>query len=218
MCNFKVGDTVKLVSKNSNTALKIGDIGTITIFDNQGTCRVNTDKITSGNWTKLSDLELVKRENTMTEINIKVPDGYVIDEYNSSFTCIKFKKEEKKEVNCWKDLYLIEGYYIDNDSDVQKLGSHVPTHTLRNLFATKEQAEACIALAMLSQLMKDVNGDWKPDWTKETNKYVINFYNEMIRTDFWKSTQNFLSFPTEEIRDTFLNNHRELIIKAKPLL
>ena len=36
----------------------------------------------------------------MNEIKITPPEGYAIDEENSSFTCIKFKKEGKKEVTC----------------------------------------------------------------------------------------------------------------------
>ena len=220
MCKFKVGDTVKLISKNNNTALQIEDIGTITKIDTDGTCRVNTDKISFGNWTKLSDLYLVKRENKMNEINIEVPEGFVIDEENSSFTCIKFKKKEKKEVTCWEDLEKVKGYMVSDESVVYGYNNDgLSTETEnRNTFATKEQAEACIALAMLSQLMKDVNGDWVPDWSDDNRKFIIRFFRNKLESDNFCSCQYFLSFPTKEIRDTFLKNHEELIMKAKPLL
>lgn len=219
MNKFKEGDIVKLISKNNNTALNIGDIGTLVLLDTDGTCKVNTSTITKGNWTRLSDLELVKRENKMNEINIKVPEGYIVDEENSSFNCIKFKKETKKEVNCWEDLKIVSGYYISADAEIENIKDCPTEQISKNVFATKEQAEACIALAMLSQLMKDVNGDWIPDWTNEdTYKYIISFDGKLIRTDWYTTFKYFLSFPTNEIRDTFLKNHEELILKAKPLL
>jgi len=142
----------------------------------------------------------------VNELNIKVPKGYIVDEENSSFTCIKFKKEEKKQVTCWEELKTINGYFIDKGT------------TTKRLFATKEQAETCIALAMLSQLMKDVNGDWIPDWTEEVKKFVIQFDKDNILKNWYYTFSYFLAFPTAEIRDRFLENHKELIIKAKPLL
>jgi len=143
----------------------------------------------------------------MNEINIKVPDGYTVDEKNSSFTCIKFKKKEKKEVTCWEDL-----------QEIKSIDKHTPEDHSKNTFTTKEQAEACIALTMLSQLMKDVNEGWIPDYEDSNRKYVIRFSKNKLNAEWFCNTHYFLCFPTEEIRDTFLQNHKELIMKAKPLL
>ena len=134
------------------------------------------------------------RENKVNEINIEVPEGYIIDEENSSFTCIKFKKEEKKEVTCWEDLNISLAW------------------------ATEEQEQAEVALKKLSQLMKDVNGDWIPDWSDDNCKFIIRPRKNTLDLDNFCSYQYFLSFPTKEIRDKFLKNHEELIMKAKPLL
>lgn len=155
----------------------------------------------------------------MHPVMIEVPEGYVIDEVNSSFTCIKFKKEEKKEAaTCWEDLNFIEGFYINSNAIVHELDAIKPEDNNRNIFATKEQAEASIALAMLSQLMKNVNGDWIPDWNDNTDKYVIGFSGDSIRTDYYVNYTSFLVFPLSKIRDTFLKHHKDLILKAKPLL
>lgn len=122
------------------------------------------------------------------------------------------------EVKCWEELGVIDGWFVDENSDVYK-AKECPSSYNKNIFATKEQAEASIAMAMLSQLMKDVNGDWVPDWTDgRTEKHIIYFYNNKITTAFADKCYHFLSFPTAEIRDKFLDNHRELIEKAKPLL
>lgn len=156
----------------------------------------------------------------MNEINIIVPEGYVIDEENTSFTCIKFKKEEKKELpKSWEELEEISGYYVSGASSEINKYKTITTSINRNIFATKEQAEASIALAMLSQLMKDVNGDWIPNWLDDdTSKYVISFSGNTIRTDSYTNCTFFLAFPSIKIRDTFLKQHKELIMKAKPLL
>lgn len=123
-----------------------------------------------------------------------------------------------REVKCWGDLEEISGWYIQNDCTIKSVHCvTMPYHN--NIFNTKEQAEAAIAMAMLSQLMKDVNGDWVPDWTNERLlKQVIFFNNDTIASSSSSYWSFFLAFPTAEIRDKFLENHRELIEKAKPLL
>jgi hypothetical protein len=53
-------------------------------------------------------------------------------------------------------------------------------NTSRNIFATKKQAEASLALAMLTQQVKDANGDWKPNWMQNFSgtgdyQWVVEF-------------------------------------------
>lgn len=128
-------------------------------------------------------------------------------------------KPLENEVKCWEDLDNIEGYWMSDTVEVVHSPSIGTLPNNRNIFATREQAEASIVLAQLSQLMKNVNGDWTPDWgNNEEDKYSITFSNNKINRYFSIFYSKFLSFPTEEIRDKFLENHRELIMKAKPLL
>lgn len=54
------------------------------------------------------------------EIKINIPKGYEIDEENSTFSCIKFKKKSK-EINIWKDIRYIEGCFISSDSEIREL-------------------------------------------------------------------------------------------------
>ena len=220
MSKYKKGDKFIVISSNMNS-VKIGDI-----LEYKHEHRQSNIFVASG-WAIKYDLTVngfpqtklqLLEETKVNEINIEVPEGFIIDEENSSFTCIKFKK---KEVTCWEDLNKITGYFVDSDSTIDGYtGNPIFTNdAYRNVFATKEQAEASIALAMLSQLMKDVNGDWIPDWDYyNQSKHTISFYNSKIDTGVYTSTQRFLSFPTLEIRDTFLKNHEELIMKAKYLL
>lgn len=50
------------------------------------------------------------------EVKINIPEGYEIDKDNSTFECIKFKK--KVEVNTWKDITLVNGFYINGVSNI----------------------------------------------------------------------------------------------------
>lgn len=121
----------------------------------------------------------------------------------------------------WENLESISGWCTDGYSKVLRAINNDTTQDHKNVFKTKEQAEASIALAMLSQLMAQerYNGNWKPDWgNSEESKYAIYFQKEKINKDFFETCSQFLAFPTPKKRDQFLENHRDLILKAKPFL
>lgn len=58
---------------------------------------------------------------------------------------------------------------------------------------------------------------WKPDW-KNDIKYCIGYIENEIRKDSSIYANYILAFPTEEIRDEFLESFRDLIEEAKELL
>jgi hypothetical protein len=66
---------------------------------------------------------------------------------------------------------------------------------------------------------------WEPDWEDETQvKYMITTFNNKL--EFFSSIHSYvvgrrnhiLSFPTEEMRDAFFENFKDLIEKCKELL
>ena len=58
----------------------------------------------------------------------------------------------KKELpKSWEEIGSIEGYYVDTYSEINDIKSNM-NNDEKNTFVTKEQAEASIALAQLSQL------------------------------------------------------------------
>lgn len=79
-------------------------------------------------------------------------------------------------------------------------------------------AEAVLALCQLIQLRNCYNGDWVPDWKDNTDKYFIVFCYQEARTIELEAAQySPLYFKSEELRDEFLRNFRDLIEKLKPL-
>ena len=158
------------------------------------------------------------KQNNMNELKITIPEGYEIDKANSTFELIKFKKIEKQLPNSLNELKRIHGFYIDSFSGIVELDGE-PCMSIRNVFPTKEYAEASLALAQLLQLRQVYNGDWKPDWTKKNcRKYCIYVFSNRIIAESLYEKQVALSFQTSELRDLFMENFSELLEIAKPLL
>ena len=153
------------------------------------------------------------------ELKIEVPAGYEIDKEKSTFEKIVFKKVERELPKKWEDLYEVKGWFVDSQSDVVTSGDMRTADSVKNRFPTKEEAEACLALAQLCQLRDKYNDGWKPNWEDYNEaKYCIEFCQGRIETLFRVNCHKILIFKTEELRDKFLENFRDLIEIAKPLL
>lgn len=112
-------------------------------------------------------------------------------------------------------------YYIDFNAkyDVCHLTS---MENCKNSLNTKEDAEAHLALMQL-HVLRDAYRDyyqkgWKPDWTSKEFKYCIVFHNQKNIISYQSGEHRFLSFPTYELAQEFLNNFKDLIEKAKDLI
>lgn len=158
------------------------------------------------------------------EMKIQVPEGYEIDREKSTFESIVFRKVEAEELpKRWEDLKIIKGFFVNGESEIKEINETrdkiLAIEGNRNVFPTKEEAEACLALAQLCQLRDRYNDGWKPDWKNEKElKYVIEIFWDNIVKREYENRYKVLAFKTEELRDEFLENFRELIWVAKPLL
>jgi hypothetical protein len=156
----------------------------------------------------------------MKELRIEVPEGHEIDQENSTFEIIRFKKIEKKFPSSWMELRNVDGYYVTEKSSVTICREAIKTNINKNIFATEEQAKASLALAQLSQLKKvyrEIEGG-DIDWKSNTPKYAILFYEEAIAKDVNPFTHQFLAFTKRETRDLFFENFKDLIEQARPLM
>lgn len=59
---------------------------------------------------------------------------------------------------------------------------------------------------------------WEPDWTDGKIKYGIAYYRNFLIHNDCVYSNNILVFPTEEIRDEFYINFKDLIESCKTLL
>lgn len=155
----------------------------------------------------------------MKELKIEIPKGYKIDKEKSTFEKIVFKKVEKDLPETWEEMGTIKGWFTDNMCRVEYYSEGKSTDSRdKNLFPTEEEARASIALAQLCQLRDRYNGEWKPDWTKYGRKFTIFIYGDEANKGNVNSAKSVLAFKTKELRDKFLENFKDLIEIAKPLL
>ena len=94
--------------------------------------------------------------------------------------------------------------------------SHIEHYSV---YPTQELADAFEALRRLLFIIDYYNEGWQPDWNDDT----IRKYNILTELGKVEKGNNFsanriLSFRTEEIRDKFLEDQKELLEIAKPLL
>jgi len=151
------------------------------------------------------------------ELNIIAPEGYEIDKENSTFEKIVFKKTSNNLPKTWEELKNISGCYISTFSGITHSSLVNCCNSAKNIFPTKELAEAVLALAQLLQLRDRYNGDNKGFIFDKVN-YCIIISNNSIYKCLNNYAQQVLAFRTIELRDEFYNNFKELIEIAKPLL
>lgn len=105
-------------------------------------------------------------------LSIKAPKGYEVDIENSTTDKLIFVK--KKDVNAWKDLSEVTGYYIEDNSDIKPVVVEPIKSENRNIFAKEKYARAALALAQISQLLPyyDTELPEKIDY-ENTQRWVI---------------------------------------------
>ena len=59
---------------------------------------------------------------------------------------------------------------------------------------------------------------WEPDWNTSELKYIIYYENDKLWFNDEISRNTILAFPTEEMRDAFYENFKEIIESCKELL
>ncbi len=157
----------------------------------------------------------------MKDLKITAPQGYEIDKDKSTFENIVFKKLNELP-KTWENLKQINGFYTTTMSLINVvLITVIPNRsnpTGRNVFKTEEQARASLALAQLSQLRDVYRSGWVPDWDGYECKFCIFFSGNTISVDSLHNSSEFLSFQDIETAELFLENFRDLIEQAKPLM
>lgn len=160
------------------------------------------------------------------ELKIVPPEGYEVDKENSTFECIKFKPIKKELPKTWEEFcenhpvkpgecYIGSGAY----SDITKITSENVRKALpMTMLPSLEDAKAMLALCKLIQLRDCYNDGWQPDWSVEYDKSCIEAFEGKIGIATHTVSARILTFKSDILRDEFLENFKDLIIVAKPLL
>jgi hypothetical protein len=168
-----------------------------------------------------------KNEKDMEDekIEITVPSGYELKQNGLN---IEFVKKPDSRFLKWEDKEAaLRGCYIGANSTFNHTsgldGSTIRKTSNRNTFKTASQAVGSINLAVLTQQLADVNGDWKPDWDNgEESKYCIRRESRggapIILIRMIVSWHHFLAFKTKEDAEEFLKANIDEIEAAKDFI
>lgn len=158
----------------------------------------------------------------INQVTIDIPLGFEIDQDNSDLLkgVVKFKPIKKGLPTKWEDLENVLGYYVESDCSIQEVTFNPGQAAKedRNVWPTKELAEASLALCQLIRLRDIYNDGWQDSSSGNVEKYSIHVYKEEITISWHSFTQKVLSFKDMETADLFLENFKDLILQAKPLL
>ena len=82
----------------------------------------------------------------MKEFKVEIPEGYEIDEKNSTFECIKFRPKQLCYIDVAKQLFDGKiGYYLNERGNISSDIMYLNTSTDANNCVTLQQAEKLIA-------------------------------------------------------------------------
>ncbi len=159
----------------------------------------------------------------MKNIEIEIPDGFILDEEKYKNNIIAFLPKPIDPLahlpKSWKELKTIEGYYIDClDSLIEPIGKVSTSEESKCVIPTESQAKAILALCQLLQLRDRYNDGEQLVMDGSKSIPIIEIHNNKIRPWNYFSCNTVLRFKTKELRDHFLTHHIVLIEKAKELL
>lgn len=136
------------------------------------------------------------------ELVITIPEGYEIDEQNSTFECIKFKKIH--QINTWEDIPRVNGCYMNN-SHIYTGYEGKPCEENKDVYLTDKYAKSALALAQISQLMPYYGGEvTNEEWEKDNYKYSIDISNGKIYESICKC-KHIVTFHTKKQLNKFLS-------------
>ena len=164
--------------------------------------------------------------------NIKGEIVEIINTYYPIVVCFGSKTYSYNSNGCFQSMSIptlsTKKYNISLEGFEQKAPSPTYEEVVRdknyiylpeNLVApNKELADATKALLKLLFLRDYYNEGWQPDWKNDEWKYFIECYRGELDINRTCGNSRVLAFKSKEIRDKFLEEQRELLEIAKPLL
>lgn len=153
-------------------------------------------------------------------IEIEVPEGYkaVYNKDTQKVEIVRVELPKSWEEFCGDNPIKKNEYFIDEYGEITYAAEKHRATNLKNILPNKETAEAFLALMQLVQLRDCYRQGWKPNWKEKTVKQNIICFEGVLITDWSVSVQYVLSFQSEEIRNEFLENFKDLIEQAKELI
>jgi hypothetical protein len=145
------------------------------------------------------------------EINIQIPEGYEIDDKNSTFLCIRFKP--KPGVRTWEDYKrrcgnINIGIIATSTITKKVTGSKITMPVLDKKFIKHLEAEIKIKLLMPYYGGEITMSEWKNPYI---SKSVITSDNFTILRIYTVHEYSLLAFHTYDERNDFLKYNEDIV-------
>ena len=150
-------------------------------------------------------MENIIKEN-IKQIKINIPKGYEFFGIDDDNKIVLAKKQYPKTHEECFNICFGNKHHI-----VQVVG-------LDDLGDNKELFESFIKLKICRDAYWKIVGDWEPEFRFGKKKYCIMTKDNKVISATVEETNRILVFPTEEMRDAFYNNFKDLIEQCKELL
>ena len=218
---FKVGDRVISTTTNFiGTITKLKESGYYIKYDNGNIA------FTPGQHLKL--YKEMKEERNITLTLDKAKEWYKKGGELREIALQAFSEKELTKVGLpksWKEF--CKNYPIENGESYITIGCSIVTINKRtecrdiemdrNYCPSRKSAEAHLAMIQLEQLRDCWLDGWKPKWDA-SQKWCIRLYKNQLHVGLCTDISSFLTFPTREMAEEFLECFRDLIEKAGDLI
>lgn len=138
---------------------------------------------------------------------IHIADGFELQDENGNVFNAKRFLVVKKQVK-----------YPTTYEECCKVLNFTPYYNVAYDYYRGEELGALYHLLICRDAYWKIAGDWEPDWSIYVHKFCIGTDKGKIREECVTTGNRILAFPTEEMRDTFYENFKELIEECKELL
>lgn len=160
----------------------------------------------------IANLNKIELKINQEEIDL---DKTGISKYLDALKAIIEAQEKPKR---WRDdeNKTLNGYYIDSPCNLRIAFKVFNTKNNYNVFATEKQAKAALAMARISQIMKNdkrfggviTDEEWKHPFI---TKYSLCRQDNKIKNGTALTFYRFLAFHTKEQRNLFLKENEDLV-------
>lgn len=130
------------------------------------------------------------------------------------------KKKPKYPKNYKKCCLIVGGIASERHLQYDTIPSYKFEEDLRDSLETLRKLIICRkAYWKIAGEEMSLGKPWEPDWKNgEQKKYCIYYSGGDIQKGTWCQHNSILAFPTEEMRDAFYDNFKDLIEQCKELL
>lgn len=127
----------------------------------------------------------------MKEQIIQIPDTLEVKEIKDGKIILVEKEKKLTYEDVAKSLFSKSAFYIRDSGIIESASSFSNGATDATNCTSKKQAEKLLAINLLMNVAKYLNGDWKPDWDNfEELKYYITIYEDKIEIESIAGTRD----------------------------